>query len=477
MAEEIFNNSVPFYTANKKRLDKVGCGFCLAKWTQVTIHLHTGRNHSCHHPATHPIPVHEVKRNPSALHNTLHKKRRRREMLTGKRPKECDYCWNVEDNSKEYSDRIYKSSESWSRPFYKEIVDTPWNADYFPKYVEVSFSNVCNFKCSYCGPSYSSQWVAESAKHGPYPTTTKFNGLDHLKEIGEMPIHHKEHNPYVEAFWKWWPDLYHNLHTFRMTGGEPLLSKDVWKVLDYIEKTDNPNRMLKLSINTNLGAEDRLIDKLIKKINRIRDEQRCEEFVIFTSVDGWGKQAEYGRNGLEFDRWWNNVRKILSKCPTVSIGLMSTYNALSVFSFPKLIKEVYELKKEFASTDRDWVSSVFLDASYLRYPTHQTIQVLGGEFADLVKKQGEMVKELREVFHQDINENGVSYGFTDVEIGKITRLYDWMIAPQDENQLLTNQKNFYRFFNAHDERRGTNFLKTFPELKEFYNKCKELNND
>ena len=39
-----------------------------------------------------------------------------------------------------------------------------------------------------------------------------------------------------------------------MTGGEPLLSKDVWKVLDYIETTDDPNRMLKLSINTNLGA-------------------------------------------------------------------------------------------------------------------------------------------------------------------------------------------------------------------------------
>ena len=234
--------------------------------------------------------------------------------------------------------------------------------------------------------------------------------------------------------------------------------------------------MLKLSINTNLGAEDRLIDKLIKKINKIRDEQRCEEFVIFTSVDGWGKQAEYGRHGLEFDRFWKNVRKILSKCPTVSIGLMSTYNALSVFSYPKLIKEVYELKKEFASTDRDWVSSVFLDASYLRYPTHQTIQVLGEEFADLVKKQSDMVQGLREVFHQDINENGVSYGYTDVEIGKITRLYDWMIAPQDEEQLKTNRKNFYRFFNAHDERRETNFLETFPELEDFYNKCKELNN-
>ena len=73
-----------------------------------------------------------------------------------------------------------------------------------------------------------------------------------------------------KAFGSGGNDLYHNLHTFRMTGGEPLLSKDVWKVLDYIETTDDPNRMLKLSINTNLGAEDRLIDKLIKKINRIR---------------------------------------------------------------------------------------------------------------------------------------------------------------------------------------------------------------
>ena len=75
--------------------------------------------------------------------------------------------------------------------------------------------------------------------------------------------------------------------------------------------------MLKLSINTNLGAEDRLIDKLIEKINRIRGEQRVEEFVIFTSVDGWGKQAEYGRHGLEFNRFWSNIHKILSKCPSI----------------------------------------------------------------------------------------------------------------------------------------------------------------
>ena len=72
----------------KNNLDKVGKGMCLAKWTQVTLQLQTGHNHSCHHPRTHKISEKEIKRNPSALHNTQYKKIRRREMWTGKRPEE-----------------------------------------------------------------------------------------------------------------------------------------------------------------------------------------------------------------------------------------------------------------------------------------------------------------------------------------------------------------------------------------------------
>ena len=102
------------FEETKKSLDSVGCGFCLAKWTQVTMHLQTGLNHSCHHPTAHKIPIAEIQRNPSALHNTKFKKYKRKEMLDGKRPAECDYCWNIEDNSDNYSDRIYKSSEPWS---------------------------------------------------------------------------------------------------------------------------------------------------------------------------------------------------------------------------------------------------------------------------------------------------------------------------------------------------------------------------
>ena len=261
--KEKFEN--PIYLEIKKDLDNIGPGMCLAKWTQVTLQLQSGHNHSCHHPRTHKISEKEIERNPSALHNTRYKKLRRKEMLQGSRPEECDYCWNVEDNSDRFSDRIFKSGESWSFPFKEEIFNSNWRDDYNPKYVEVSFSNACNFKCSYCGPAYSSTWMEEIQQYGAFPTLDNFNAIDGMKMEDKMPIPLREHNPYVDAFWKWWPDLYRDLHTFRITGGEPLMSKDTWKVLDFIIEHPNPNRELKLAFNSNLGVPDVLIDKFIQK--------------------------------------------------------------------------------------------------------------------------------------------------------------------------------------------------------------------
>ena len=286
---------------------------CLAKWTQVTMHLQMGETHSCHHPSTHKIPLEELKRNPSALHNTKFKKQKRKEMLTGQRPSECDYCWNVEDNSDAFSDRVYKSAEPWSLEHMQEITNSDWRADFNPRYVEVAFSNACNFKCSYCGPSYSSAWVQEAKKFGGYPTLDNFNNLEYLESVGKMPINHKDHNPYVEAFWKWWPDLYRDLHTFRITGGEPLMSPDTWKVLDYIIDNPNPNKNLSLAINSNLGIPDKLVDRFIEKIKRITEEDKVREFIVFTSCDSVGKQAEYIRDGLDYNRFKGNVEKIMEQ--------------------------------------------------------------------------------------------------------------------------------------------------------------------
>jgi sulfatase maturation enzyme AslB (radical SAM superfamily) len=261
----------------KDLLDGVGCGFCLAKWTQVTMHLGIGLTHSCHHPAQHKIPISEIKRDPSALHNTLYKKRQRKEMLEGNKPKECGYCWNIEDNSSNFSDRVFKSSEQWSIPHFNEIKELNWRENFNPRYVEVSFSNTCNFKCAYCGPQYSSKWVEEIEKYGGYKTSTNYNNIEELELKKEMPYKHSEHNPYLDAFWEWWPNLYRDLHTFRITGGEPLLAKDTFKVLEYIQTNWEQNLNLSLAINSNLGVPDNLIDKFIEIAEDLCNNNKIKE--------------------------------------------------------------------------------------------------------------------------------------------------------------------------------------------------------
>jgi len=170
-------------------LNAVSPSFCVAKWKQVTIHLQNGLTHSCHHPTAHKVPLEELKKNPSALHNTEFKKQQRKMMLQGKRPAECDYCWRVEDTrSESFSDRIYKSKEFWARPFIADIANKPWDDNVYPSYVEVSFGNLCNFKCSYCFPQFSSRLMEEIETHGGYPTHEKFNNLQNLIRRGEIPI-------------------------------------------------------------------------------------------------------------------------------------------------------------------------------------------------------------------------------------------------------------------------------------------------
>jgi hypothetical protein len=50
---ETFMDDNPYYVNVRENLNKIGPGMCLAKWTQVTMHLQLGHTHSCHHPKTH----------------------------------------------------------------------------------------------------------------------------------------------------------------------------------------------------------------------------------------------------------------------------------------------------------------------------------------------------------------------------------------------------------------------------------------
>ncbi len=150
-----------FLQFKARMLDSISPSFCAAKWYNATIWLGHGQTTSCHHPPGHNIDIEELEANPSAIHNTKHKKLMRKYMQEGTRPAECEYCWKVEDIGRNnVSDRVYKTE------IYKDedIINASkmdWQEDVTLRTLEISFERTCNFACSYCNPAFSTTWVKD----------------------------------------------------------------------------------------------------------------------------------------------------------------------------------------------------------------------------------------------------------------------------------------------------------------------------
>ena len=437
----------------KEELDSIGCGMCLAKWTQVTIHLGPGLTHSCHHVGAHKIPLDELKNNPNALHNTIQKKMRRKEMREGKRPKECDYCWRIEDNTNEYSDRVWKSAADWSQVDKELIFNSDPMDDIYPRYVEVSFSNVCNFKCSYCGPAFSSKWTEEIKSKGPYKLyNTHYNGI---KE-SEVSYPNREDNPYIEAFWKWFPEAVKHMYTFRITGGEPLLSKHTFKVIDYL--LENPQPHLHFAINTNACPPGDLWKTFVKKIKQLEDTKSILHFSLYSSAESFGKHAEYSRDGLDWELFSKNLRYFLNNTNTSELMLMSAVNILGLPSLTTYLRFVSKLKE--GNIDR-----IIADFAYVRHPEFLDIKI-----ADKIT----IDKYLKTSIQYMINKKEK---FSDYEYIKLNRIYEDCIARFKKDIDVSKERiQFLQFINEYDKRRGKNFTEVFPEYNNFVKVC-EKNND
>jgi MoaA/NifB/PqqE/SkfB family radical SAM enzyme len=282
--------------------------FCLAKWQHVTMYLQSGETHSCYHPKPHKIPLTELKENPSALHNTMHKKLERKQMLEGKKPEGCQYCWNIEAMGPEYiSDRHIRNASIFTEERYEEAAKGAWDQNINPEYLEINFGNECNFKCGYCHPKYSTKFYKEIEEFGPVE-----NVKNHRCDVDWMKLFQREEeNPYVDAFWEWWPELRKTLNIMRVTGGEPTLHKSTWQLLDKID--EEPMPWLELNINSNLGTKNILIERLANKVKKLVDEKKIRAFKLFTSMDTWGERAEYIRTGLDLDVWEKNFHTYVTK--------------------------------------------------------------------------------------------------------------------------------------------------------------------
>jgi hypothetical protein len=438
----------------------LGPALCLAKWKQVSLHLPTGLNNSCYHPPLHAIDATVLKDNPSALHNTAYKKEQRKIMLKQERPGECSYCWTMEDNNK-LSDRHYRSGEPWAAKDFDTVVNSTGDEDVVPSYVEVNFNNVCNLACSYCSPQFSSTWMQEVESSGGYPTSVVHNSPDHFRGRNR-PIPNRDYNPYVEAFWDWWPTLYPELQHFRMTGGEPILDKNTYRVFDYV--LANPKPDLHLNVTSNFSVDEKSWQKYKGYVKELCEGERIEHFMQFVSLDSWMEQAEYVRHGLDFALLWDRVNQFLTDIPgRNSITFIVTMNNLSVTGLGKLFSGILGLRKIYSKT----YQRIWFDTPVLRTPTWQSIQLLPESYTEQLETVWAfMLKNIE-------TEETRFQGFKDYEIARLDRDIAWMRDGQklDPAYITQNKADFYRFFAEADRRHGTDFLTVFPEMSAWWAEC------
>jgi organic radical activating enzyme len=445
----------------RKELNEKSESFCLAKWLQVTIHLQNGHTHSCHHPIAHKIPLDELEKDSSALHNTNQKKLARKEMTKGRRPTECEFCWNIEDaNPKNLSDRTIKSAQPWAYPRMKEIKKVGWKKSVTPSYVEVSFGNDCNFRCAYCAPHISSSIMKELKEHGPYATGPT---VEYLKESGLYPIPRNAKNPYVDAFWDWWPELKKDLKVFRITGGEPLLNANTFRFLKHIRKHPMPE--LTLAINSNLGVPPATFKKFLEEIKYLTQNGLVKEFQLFTSVDTHGGHAEFVRFGLNYQTFMENVRTYLEEVEECELIFMCAYNAISVLKFRNFLSDVTALKSKYF--DSNGATRITLDMPYLKDPSYLSCYILTPDFLSYIRKDIEYMKKKawtkkgQEIYYQS-------------EIIKFERILLWLESLEENEHRDNTRREFSRFINEYQQRKKIKVEDYIPEYLPFINYCNQL---
>lgn len=432
-------------------LDPLSPSFCAAKWYNATIWLGSGQTTSCHHPPAHGVDRDQVVVNPKLLHNTPQKKADRAQMIAGERPAGCEYCWKIEDMGRDaVSDRVYKS-KIYPVHTLKQAYETPPDQDVDLKTLEIAFDRTCQFACSYCNPAFSSTWVRDIRKHGAYQGLVS-DGRNHFTHAHDSAQLYKfgEANPYVDAFFAWWEsDLHKSLQELRITGGEPLMSGYTWQLIEWFKQNQGRSET-KLAINSNLGFDKQKLEQFVTAIESLPHVE------VYTSQEATSSQAEYIRDGLDYDQWLQNVHTLLKSGRIKALHMMCTINALCLDSLVPHLNLMLDLKRLYG---RDQVNFTL---NILRFPSFQSPLVLSEQLRD----------QYRVRLQEWLYKNCANPYLHQHEVNHVQRLIDYLdvvTTPHSEAfELSKLRRDFYNFYQQYDQRRGKDFLVTFPKMKEWY---------
>lgn len=412
---------------------------CQLKWNHSTVFLTMGTTASCHRVTHDPY---EFKDNKINFHNIKSKLEARGKMLKGKWPgRGCEHCKSTEDSGG-HSDRMsHLNMQGVTAP--KELSNDLRAVAVTPTQLEIYFGNTCNLKCLYCNSKFSSTIDNENRIHGQfdYGDQRDFGNSVHLPGKIEINPNIKED---TDKLYAWLEEHIHELNKVMILGGEPFLQKETERMVELLERTSNPN--LSLVVFSNLTVDPARVQEWLARMWKLVEQGNLDNLQVVGSLDCWGPQAEYVRNGLDLKKYINNMEFILNKTK-ITASVNSAMMPLTIPTLPDLIVQVNKWSK---------VREVYWSGM----------------------KAGDVVRPYLNptIFGKDIIPLGIDKAIEVYETNGDTIKQAWLNNLKGIRTECANtepdplqQKLFKVYLKEMDRRRGTDYTKLFPGIAKLLN--------
>lgn len=214
-----------------------------------------------------------------------------------------------------------------------------------PKYFDIRFSNVCNFRCRTCWHGASSKWYKEAKKLGRQASQSAI-----INNINDFDAFINEMTPHLL-----------NAKEFYFAGGEPLVTEEHYLLLNWLINNKTTNCTLRYNTNfSNLSFKEYDVLNLWSNFNKIE---------VQASIDATGTLGEYIRKDMDWALTMANREKARSY-PNISFKIAPTISILNVQHLPELYQKCLDI---------EFITEGEIYFNILQYPSYYSIQALPRE--------------------------------------------------------------------------------------------------
>jgi len=281
-------------------------------------------------------------------------------MLKGEANPVCDKCYRHEEIG------LHTMRMSANKDFgqhYEETIPHTQEDGFVPeehlkmRYVDIRFSNICNFRCRSCGPGLSSRWHQDQKKLFPTfkspailrPTPTKKDLWDQVESVLDE----------VEEIY--------------FAGGEPLIMDEHYKILKILEEKKAFH--VRLRYNTNFS------EMRYKNLDVMKIWAKFDRVNVGASLDASWARGEYMRKEQDWNQVVQNRVRMMKVCPNAGFFISCTVSVFNIWSIPEFYLEWCE--KGLIDPDNEWAFHI----NPLVSPSKMRAQILPQEMKEEIDEK------------------------------------------------------------------------------------------